>query len=48
MDRGLLEELAAEGKRVGALTTPYREHMAQHFAVTFSRIGLPEPYETER
>jgi hypothetical protein len=26
--------------------TPYREHLAQHFAVTYSRIGLPEPYGT--
>jgi len=25
----------------------YREHMAKHFADTFSRIGLPEPYPTE-
>jgi len=25
----------------------YREHLAKHFADTFSRIGLPEPYETE-
>jgi len=48
IDRSLLEELAAERKRVCTLTTPYREHLAQHFAVTFSRIGLPEPYETER
>jgi hypothetical protein len=26
------------------LITPYREHLAQHFSVTYSRIGLPEPY----
>ena len=26
---------------------PYREHLAKHFADTFSRIGLPEPYETD-
>jgi hypothetical protein len=26
--------------------TPYREHLAQHFSVTYSRIGLPEPYGT--
>jgi hypothetical protein len=24
-----------------------REHLAKHFADTFSRIGLPLPYETE-
>jgi len=24
----------------------YREHLANHFADTFSRIGLPEPYDT--
>ncbi len=45
--RELLEELAAKNKRVCALATPYREHLSQHFAVTFSRIGLPEPYESE-
>jgi hypothetical protein len=28
------------------LATPYREHLAQHFSVTYSRIGLPEPYGT--
>jgi len=47
IERGLLEELATEGKRICAMETPYREHLAQHFAVTFSRIGLPEPYQTE-
>jgi len=44
--RELLEKLAADGKRVGRLLTPYREHLAQHFAVTYMRIALPEPYET--
>ncbi len=29
------------------LQSPYREHLAKHFADTFSRIGLPEPYESE-
>lgn len=42
----LLEGLQARGKHVGRLMTPYREHLAQHFAVTYSRIGLPEPYGT--
>lgn len=23
------------------------EHLAKHFADTFSRIGLPQPYETD-
>jgi len=25
----------------------YREHLAKHFADTYSRIGLPEPYPTD-
>jgi len=45
--RELLEELVAGGKRVAALATPFREHLAQHFSVTYSRIGLPEPYGTQ-
>jgi hypothetical protein len=28
------------------IVTPDREHLAQHFAVTYMRIGLPDPYET--
>lgn len=42
----LLEGLQARGKHIGRLITPYREHLAQHFSVTYSRIGLPEPYGT--
>ncbi len=42
----ILEGLQARGKHVGRLITPYREHLAQHFSVTYSRIGLPEPYGT--
>lgn len=45
--RELLEELIADGQRVARLLTPYREHMAQHFATTYARIALPEPYDTE-
>lgn len=45
--RGLLEELIATGQRVARLLTPYREHLAQHFATTYARIALPEPYETQ-
>jgi hypothetical protein len=45
--RIMLDRLVGEGSRVCRVTTPYREHMAQHFANTYARIGLPEPYETE-
>lgn len=47
VSRAALERLVADGKRPCQLVTPYREHLAQHFAVTYSRIGLPEPYETQ-
>ena len=43
----LLSELCLRGQRRGRLLCPYREHLAKHFADTFSRIGLPEPYETD-
>lgn len=46
VSRTILERLIADGKRVCRIVTPYREHPAQHFAVTYMRIGLPEPYET--
>ena len=46
VSRAVLERLIADGKRVCRIVTPYREHLAQHFAVTYMRIGLPEPYET--
>ena len=42
----LLRGLCRAGNRRGRLRTPYREHLAKHFADTFSRIGLPRPYET--
>ena len=42
----LLRELCRVGKRRARLPTPYREHLAKHLADTFSRIGLPRPYET--
>jgi hypothetical protein len=45
--RPVLERLIHEGKRLYRLLPPYREHLAQHFAVTYMRIGLPTPYETE-
>jgi len=45
--RAVLEQLIAEGKRVATLRSPYREHLAQHFAVTYMRIALPETYSTK-
>lgn len=45
--RAVLERLIAEGKRVCRFLPPYRDHLAQHFAVTYMRIGLPTPFETE-
>ncbi|MEO6809992.1 MAG: hypothetical protein ABI353_12840 [Isosphaeraceae bacterium] len=47
VSRRILDRLISEGKRVCRIQTPYREHLAQHFAVTYMRIGLPEPYKTE-
>lgn len=44
--RGVLEQLIAGGKRIASLSPPYREHLAQHFAVTYMRVALPEPYPT--
>jgi hypothetical protein len=43
----LLMALCEHGRRRARLLCPYREHLAKHFADTFSRIGLPEPYETD-
>lgn len=45
--RKILDLLIAEDKRVCSLETPWREHLAQHFGVTYMRIGLPEPYQTQ-
>jgi hypothetical protein len=42
----LLIALVRDGKRKGRVPPLYREHLAKHFADTFSRIGLPRPYET--
>lgn len=42
----VLDALRLAGKRRLRLLTPYREHLAKHFADTYSRIGLPQPYET--
>jgi hypothetical protein len=43
----LLTTLSRQGKCPARLLPPYREHLAKHFADTYGRIGLPEPYETE-
>ena len=42
----LLRDLGRAGRRRGRVRTLYREHLAKHFADTYSRIGLPRPYET--
>jgi hypothetical protein len=45
--RVVLEQLIKGGKRVASLVSPYREHLAQHFAVTYMRVALPDPYATQ-
>ena len=45
--RAVLEKLLTTGKRVCRIASPFREHLAQHFAVTYMRIGLPAPFDTE-
>jgi len=47
MPRALLENLIKEGKRPARIRTPYREHLSQHFSITYARIGLPEPYPSQ-
>ncbi|MCY2988302.1 MAG: hypothetical protein NTY19_10635 [Planctomycetota bacterium] len=44
--RDLLTALCLHGKRRGRIRPLYREHLARHFAETYARIGLPQPYET--
>jgi hypothetical protein len=43
----LLKALCQRGQRRARVQPLYREHLAKHFADTYSRIGLPQPYETE-
>ena len=43
----VLRLLCARGERKARIQALYREHLAKHFADTYSRIGLPEPYATE-
>ena len=45
--RAVLQQLIRDGKRIASLVSPYREHLAQHFAVTYMRVALPEPYATQ-
>ncbi len=47
VSRDILETLRRDGHRKARLRTPFREHLAKHFADTYSRIGLPEPYATQ-
>jgi hypothetical protein len=42
----LLRTHCLAGNRPCRIQSLYREHLAKHFADTFSRIGLPRPYET--
>ena len=43
----MFADLCRRGRRRARLQTPYREHLAKHFSDTYSRIGLPEPFETQ-
>lgn len=43
----LLAVFCQRGLRRARLCSPFREHLAKHFADTYSRIGLPLPYATE-
>ena len=45
--RVVLDRLIADGKRIASPSSPYREHLAQHFAVTYMRIALPVPFSTQ-
>jgi hypothetical protein len=47
IERRTLEYLVGAGKRVCRIQTPWREHLAQHFGTTYTRIALPEPYATQ-
>jgi hypothetical protein len=43
----VLQVLCTSSQRKARIEPLYRAHLAKHFADTFSRIGLPEPYPTE-
>jgi hypothetical protein len=46
VSRLLLDDLVSKDKRVCMIVSPYREHLAKHFADTFSRIALPAQAKT--
>jgi hypothetical protein len=46
VSRRVLQHLVLQDNRIARFVTPYREHIAQHFTVTYARIGLPEPFES--
>ena len=43
----LLVALCRRGQRRARLQPLYREHLGKHLADTYSRIGLPQPYDTD-
>jgi hypothetical protein len=43
----LLTALCQRGQLCARIQPLWREHLAKHFADTYSRIGLPQPHETE-
>jgi len=43
----VIRKLTAAGRRQARVQPLYREHLAKHFSDTYSRIGLPEPFETQ-
>jgi hypothetical protein len=47
IERRTLEYLVSAGKRVARIQTPWREHLAQHFGTTYTRIALPGSYATQ-
>ena len=46
VSRLLIEDLITKGNRICTIVSPYREHLAKHFADTFSRVALPNPPKT--
>lgn len=43
----MLRALCLRGQRKARLQPLYREHLNQHFANSYARIGLPQPYPTD-
>ncbi len=43
----VLTALCLAGRRLARIEPLYREHLSKHFADSYSRIGLPESYESE-